>query len=152
MAPIQTREVKAAPTGLANKATLIYEVWDKKLRKVQIKVNRAIPLGKWTHILITAKNMDAMRPDLNVIINGNLIYTHLNGYLPQAKVTSHNYLGKSNWANDFSDYELRDELFQGSIFDFRMYSKAVSETKGKRILQWGMGKLGLGNSFDSVSG
>jgi hypothetical protein len=33
-----------------------------------------------------------------------------------------------------------------------MYSKAVSETKGKRILQWGMGKLGLGNSFDSVSG
>lgn len=145
--PIQTRPAKPpAGTSQANRATLIYEVWDQKLRKVQIKVNRAIPLGKWTHILIAAKSMDAMRPDLNVIINGNLVYTMEQGYLPQAKVTSNNYLGKSNWANDFSDYELRDELFSGSIFDFRMYSGLVSETKGKRILQWGMGMLGLDNS------
>lgn len=151
MARVQTKPVKSASTGLATRATLIYEVWDQKLRKVQIKVNRAIPLGKWTHILITAKNMDAMRPDLNVIVNGNMLYTQRSGYLPQAKTTSHNYLGKSNWANDFSDYELRDELFQGSIFDFRMYSKAVSETKGKRILQWGLGKLGLDNSFATIS-
>jgi hypothetical protein len=122
-------------------------MWDQKLRKVQIKVNRAVPLGQWTHILITAKTMDAMRPDLSVVINGNVVFTQEQAYLPAAKVTSHNYLGKSNWANDFSDYELRDELFQGSIFDFRMYSKVVSESKGKRILQWGMGKLGLDNSF-----
>ena len=141
--PIQTRTAKPPPTSQANRATLIYEVWDQKLRKVQIKVNQAIPLGQWTHILITAKTMDAMRPDLNVVINGNLVFTQEAAYLPQAKVTTHNYLGKSNWANDFSDYELRDELFNGSIFDFRMYSAAVSETKGKRILQWGMNKLGL---------
>ena len=147
--PIQTRPAKPGG-GQANRATLIYEVWDQKLRKVQIKVNRAIPLGKWTHILIAAKSMDAMRPDLNVIINGNLVYTMEQGYLPQAKVTSNNYLGKSNWANDFSDYELRDELFSGSIFDFRMYSGLVSETKGKRILQWGMGMLGLDNSYSST--
>lgn len=149
MAPIQTKP-PAMPTKDATRATLVYEVWDQKLRKVQIKVNRAIPLGEWTHILITAKNSDAMRPDLNVIINGNLVFTQEQGYLPQAKVTSHNYLGKSNWANDFSVYELRDELFKGSIFDFRMYSSPVSETKGKRILQWGLGKLGLDNSYAST--
>ena len=119
---------------------------------MQIKINGAIPIAKWTHIVITAKNMDAMRPDLNVYVNGNLAFTQLQGYLPQAKVTSNNYLGKSNWANDFSQYELRDELFSGSIFDFRMYSMALPESKIKRILQWGMGKLGMDNSFSSVSG
>jgi len=150
MEPIQTKRL-AAPAKTASRATLIYEVWDQKLRKVQIKVNRAIPLGEWTHILIAAKNSDAMRPDLNVIINGNIVFTQEQGYLPQAKITSHNYFGKSNWANDFSDYELRDELFRGSIFDFRMYSSVVSESKGKRILQWGLGKLGLDNSYASTT-
>jgi hypothetical protein len=115
-------------------------------------VNGAIPLGKWTHIVITAKNMDAMRPDLNVYVNGNLVFTQLQGYLPQAKVTSNNYLGKSNWANDFSGYEMRDELFNGSMFDFRVYSAPLPESKIKRILQWGSGKLGMDNSFSSVSG
>jgi len=148
--PIQTKSVKSV-TG-ATRATLQYEVWEQKLRKVQIKVNGAIPLGKWTHIVITAKNMDAMRPDLNVYVNGNLVFTQLQGYLPQAKVTSNNYLGKSNWANDFSGYEMRDELFNGSIFDFRVYSAPLPESKIKRILQWGSGKLGMDNSFSSVSG
>jgi hypothetical protein len=148
--PIQTKQVK--PVTGATRATLLYEVWDQKLRKVQIKVNGAIPLAKWTHLVITAKNMDAMRPDLNVYVNGNLAFTQPEGFLPQAKVTSNNYLGKSNWANDFSGYELRDELFNGSIFDFRMYSAALPESKIKRILQWGMGRLGMDNSFSSVSG
>jgi hypothetical protein len=74
------------------------------------------------------------------------------GFLPQAKVTSNNYLGKSNWANQESPYELRDELFSGAMFDFRMYDAPMSETKIKRTLQWGMGKLGLDNSFASVVG
>jgi hypothetical protein len=148
--PIQTKPTKTA-SG-ATRATLQYEVWEQKLRKVQIKVNGAIPLQKWTHIVITAKNMDAMRPDLNVYVNGNLVATQLQGYLPQAKITSNNYLGKSNWANDFSGYELRDELFNGSMFDFRMYSAPLPESKIKRILQWGSGKLGMDNSFSSVSG
>jgi len=148
MDPIQNKKVKVATA--ATRATLQYEVWEKKLRKVQIKVNGAIPLGKWTHIVITAAGMDAMRPDLNVYVNGNLAFTKEQGYLPQAKVTSNNYLGKSNWANDFSGYELRDELFNGSIFDFRMYSSFLPESKVKRILQWGMNKLGMDNSFGSV--
>lgn len=148
--PIQTKKVGPSDAN-ATRATLVYEVWEQKLRKVQIKVNRAIPLQKWTHIVVTAKNMDAMRPDLNVYVNGNLTFTLEQGYLPQAKVTSNNYLGKSNWANDFSGYELRDELFSGSMFDFRMYSTALPEVKIKRILQWGSNKLGMDNSFSSVT-
>jgi hypothetical protein len=139
--PIQTKKV--APVSDAKRATLQYEVWDKKLRKMQVKINGAIPVDKWTHIVVTANTMDAMRPDVEFYVNGTLLYTQEAGYLPQAKVTSNNYLGKSNWTNDFSGYELRDELFNGSIFDFRMYSTNLSEAKIKRTLQWGMKKLGL---------
>jgi hypothetical protein len=150
LSPIETRPKKAE--GLVTRATLLYEVWDQKLRKVQIKVNRAIPLQRWTHIVVTAASMDAMRPDLHVYVNGNLLFTQQEGYLPQAKVTSNNYLGKSNWMNDLGQYELRDELFSGSLFDFRVYTAPMSEAKVKRTLQWGMAKLGLNSSFESISG
>ena len=147
--PIQTRQ--GHPKGEATRATLQYEVWDQTLRKVQIKVNKVIPLQTWVHVVITAKGMDAMRPDIHVYINGNLSFVQEQGYLPQAKVTTNNYLGKSNWANSFSSYELQDELFNGSIFDFRMYSTPMSEAKIKRTLQWGMNKLGLDDSFITVT-
>lgn len=148
--PIQTRPL--APEGPATRATLLFEIWDQKLRKLQIKVNRAIPLKQWVHIAVTATSMDAMRPDIAVYINGSLMFVKEEGFLPQARVTSNNYLGKSNWANASSEYELRDELFSGSMFDFRMYETPMSEGKIKRTLQWGMGKLGLDNSFASVVG
>jgi hypothetical protein len=127
----------------ATRATLQYEVWDKKLRKVQIKVNRAIPLGKWTHIVVTAKNADVMRPDIQIWVNGQLLFTQESGYLPQAKTTSKNYLGKSNWFNESSEFELRDELFKGSLFDFRMYSSFLSESKIQRIMKWGASMLAI---------
>jgi hypothetical protein len=149
--PIQSRE-PPQPTGLAQRATLQFEIWDKKLRKVQIKVNRAIPLQKWTHIVVTAASADALRPDIQIWVNGNLLYVQEQGFLPQAKTTSNNYLGKSNWINTSSEYELRDELFAGAMFDFRMYSAPLGETKIKRILQWGLEKLGLDTSFQTVSG
>lgn len=150
MPPTTARQPKSS--GPVTRATLLFEIWDTRLRKVQIKVNRAVPLKKWTHIVVTAASMDAMRPDLQVWVNGNLLYVHEAGYLPQAKTTDHNYLGKSNWANDASEYELRDELFKGSMFDFRMYGSPMSETRIKRTLQWGMEKLGLDSSFLTVTG
>lgn len=131
------------PTKPKTRATLLYEVWDSRLRKMQIKINRAIPLGEWVHIVITAKNMDALRPDIQVYLNGTQTYTQESGFLPQAEITSHNYLGKSNWTDAPGEYELRDELLNGAIFDFRMYNSALSENRVKRILQWGMDKLGL---------
>ena len=124
-------------------ATLLYEVWDSTLRKVQVKINRVIPLKKWTHILITATTMDALRPDLQFYINGKPVYTELTAFLPQAKTTSNNYLGRSNWANETSGYELRDEAFSGSLFDFRMYSAPITDRKREAIVKWGKGLLGL---------
>jgi hypothetical protein len=132
-----------------DKATLLFEIWDRKLRKLQIKVNRIIPLKKWTHIAITATSNDAMRPDIELWINGKLIYTLENGCLPQAKVTSNNYFGKSNWANEESQYELRDELFSGSLFDFRMYSTTLSKRKLEKIRRWGSSYLGLDEKVDA---
>ena len=140
---IDTRPPKDDPNAPRSRATLLYEVWDSRVRKMQIKVNRAIPKGEWTHIVITAKNMDAMRPDILVYINGSMMYTQESGFLPQNAVTDHNYIGKSNWTDAAGEYELRDELFNGSLFDFRMYNSALSETKIKRTLQWGLDYLGL---------
>jgi hypothetical protein len=136
--PIQTK-----PTAVtdAKRATLIYEVWDKTLRKVQIKVNQAVPKGKWVHIVITATNMDAVAPGLKVYVDGQDMYTLENGALPQAPVLSNNYLGKSNWASGISLYEMQDELFKGSMFDFRMYSAPLNPKKVAAIYQWGKALL-----------
>jgi hypothetical protein len=138
--PIDTRH-KYSDTGLKESATLLYEVWDSKLRKLQIKINRAIPKGEWTHIAITAKNMDALSPTILVYINGEETYSQENGCLPQNAITSKNYLGKSNWTDIAEEYELRDELLRGSIFDFRMYNTALSKNRIKAIHHWGKSKL-----------
>jgi hypothetical protein len=139
--PSRVRPPRKATGG--SMATLQYEVWDSTLRKVQVKINRVIPVKQWTHILVTAKTMDALRPDLQFYVNGKLVYTELTAFLPQAKTTSNNYLGKSNWANETSGYELRDELFAGSMFDFRMYAAPIPPRKVEDIVAWGKELLGL---------
>jgi hypothetical protein len=151
LAPSSAKPLGSGGSGGSggDKATLLFEIWDKKLRKLQIKVNRIIPLKKWTHIAITATSNDAMRPSIELWVNGELIYTLENGCLPQAKVTSNNYFGKSNWANEESQYELRDELFSGSLFDFRMYSTILSKRKLEQIRLWGSSYLGLDEKADA---
>jgi len=140
---LQTRVVaKDDPNAKRSRATLLYEVWDNRLRAMQIKVNQAIPVGIWTHIVITAKNMDAMRPDILVYVNGDKVFTQEAGRLPQAATTEKNYIGKSNWGDEPGGYELRDELLKGSVFDMRMYNGVLSERKIKRMFEWGLGALG----------
>jgi hypothetical protein len=134
-----SKKVKSKPT----RATLLYEIWDGKQRKMRIKVNKVIPLKKWVHIAITAKTNDSYRPDISVYINGTVVHIEPSGYLPQTKGSSNNYLGKSNWSDQTSSYELRDELFNGKIFDFRMYNNVMSEERIKKTLQWGMNYLGI---------
>lgn len=140
---INTRPAADDPNATRSRATLLYEVWDSRVRKMQIKINKAIPLGQWNHIVVTATTMDAVRPDIQIYINGNSVYKQESGFLPQSAVTEKNYLGKSNWTDQPGEYELRDELLNGAIFDFRMYTKPLTETGVKRILQWGMDLLGL---------
>ena len=124
-------------------ATLLYEVWDQQQRKVRIKLSGTIPKKKWTHICITAKSMDSFRPDLGVYINGEEVFTEPSGWLPQASYTSNNYIGRSNWENETSQYENKDELFKGSLFDFRAYKVNVSQEVIKNTVAWGKDKLGL---------
>jgi hypothetical protein len=110
---------------------------------MRIKVPGVIPLKKWCHIALTAKSNDSMRPDIAVYINGTQVYVELSGHLPQAASTTNNYIGKSNWFNTTSQYELKDEMFNGKIFDFRMYNNVMSETKIKKSIKWGMDLLGI---------
>lgn len=127
----------------SSKATLLYEVWDGKQRKLRIKISKALPLRKWTHVAITTGNEDSVRPSIVVYVDGIELYTEPSGYLPQVKRTTHNYIGKSNWYNQTSKYELQDMLFSGKIFDFRIYKARMSLDKIKKTLEWGKTKLPL---------
>lgn len=140
MAPLQP---KALPQGVAQTADIIYEIWDRRQRKMQMKVSNAVTLGQWTHITITATNNDAFRPDLAIYINGAQATTKPSGFLPQTSYTTHNYLGKSNWADQTSQYDNRDELFAGHLFDFRAYQAPMSFEKIMETLKWGSGQLGI---------
>jgi hypothetical protein len=128
---------------IATRASLLYEVWDSKQRKQRILVNGVIPLKKWCNIVITAKTNDSFRPDVAVYINGTQVFVQPSGHLPQAQSTTNNYIGKSNWANATSQYEMKDELFSGKIFDFRMYNSVMSEEKIKKSIVWAQNMLGI---------
>ena len=141
LAPSSLKKVQI--TGINSSATLQYEIWDQRQRKMSIKINSAIPLKKWVHIAVTALTTDATRPDIGIFINGIQAHVQPSGYLPQASSTSNNYLGKSNWVDNDSTYELRDELFSGSLFDFRMYNTPLSKSKIKNTMMWGRDLLGL---------
>ena len=139
--PSTTKKIQI--TGNSNFATLQYEVWDQRQRKMSIKINSIIPLKTWTHITVTAITSDATRPDIGIFVNGQQVYVQPSGYLPQASSTSNNYLGKSNWIDNDSTYEMRDELFSGSLFDFRMYKTSMATNKIKNTIMWGRDLLGL---------
>lgn len=139
---INNRPKPTDPNAKKSRATLIYEVWDSTLRKMQVKINKAVGLNEWTHIVVTAASMDAVRPDIKFYINGNIVYTQESGYLPQSQYTEKNYIGKSNWTDQPGEYELRDELLKGSIFDFRMYTRPLDSAFIANIMRWGSPLLG----------
>jgi len=128
-------------------ATLLFEIWDKQARKMRIKVSKAIPLQRWTHICVTAKSMDAFRPDYAVYINGEKVYEKESGWLPATSSMTNCYLGKSNWTNASSQYENRDEGFRGRIFDFRAYRRNLSEGFVDDCVTWGKEKLDLADDM-----
>jgi len=127
----------------AKTADMIYEIWDKDQRKMRIKVPKMFTKGEWTHVVITATSMDAFRPDIAIYKNGKKAYIEPSGWLPQNSNTTKNYLGKSNWTDDTSQYANRDELFKGSIFDFRAYKSILSEKVVKDSFGWGKKLLGI---------
>jgi hypothetical protein len=125
------------------KATLLYEVWDHQQRKMRITTPGLLPKKKWIHICVTATGTDSFRPDIAVYMDGEKVYMEAAGWLPQASTTSNNYIGKSNWTNETSQYENKNELFKGSLFDLRGYKVPLSEKVIKDSIVWGKGLLGL---------
>lgn len=145
MKPIQP---VAAPEGDALTADLLYEVWDSKQRKQHIQVKNVFKLRTWTHVVITAKNMDAFRPDIEIFIDGKSVYTQPAGWLPQTNYTTNNYIGKSNWASVTSQYDNADELFKGKLFDFRGYKLPMNKKKVNETIKWGKTWLGLDKKIE----
>lgn len=145
---VQPRRLKPSVVGplrvkKTGKATLLYEVWDQQQRKLRLKVPAVFKKGVWTHVVVTATNNDAFRPNLAVYVNGKLVLEKENGFLPSTGFLTNCYVGKSNWENNVSQYENRDELFKGRLFDFRAYSVAVSPQLIRDSYDWGREKLGL---------
>lgn len=134
---------KAPPKGEARHADLLYEIFDKKQRKLHIQVKNAIPLRKWVHIVITTTNNDAFRPGIKIYRNGEMVYQEESGWLPQENYTTKNYIGKSNWVDNASQFQNADELFKGKMFDVRGYRIPMTERKIKDTYQWGQTLLGL---------
>jgi hypothetical protein len=140
--PPQRPPIKAVVA--AKKADLYYEIWDSQQRKMRIIVKGAIPLQKWVHVVITADNNDAFRPDISVWVNGVKVFTQPSGWLPQNSSTAYNYVGKSNNYNLTTQFENgRDELFKGRLFDFRGYKSLMSETRIADTYAWGKELLAL---------
>ena len=127
----------------AEKATLLYEIWDQQQRKMRIVIPGLLPKKKWTHLCVTATGTDSFRPDIAIYMDGEQVFLEAAGWLPQASTTSNNYIGKSNWTNETSQYENKNELFKGSLFDVRGYKVPLSEKVIKDSIVWGKDKLGL---------
>jgi hypothetical protein len=135
-----TRKRDTPNTG---KATLLFEVWDKQSRKMSIKVPSVIPKQKWVHICVTAMSDDAFRPDYAVYINGQKVMEKESGWLPATSTMSNCYIGKSNWNDETSQYENRDEVFKGRMFDFRAYRKALQADVIQDSFTWGKQHLDI---------
>lgn len=133
---------KSAAKHTAKTADLIYEIFENKMRKLHIQVKDAVSLKKWTHIAITATNNDAFRPGLKIYKDGKLVHTEESAWLPQTNYTTKNYIGKSNWMDASSQMDNKDELFKGSLFDFRGYRTAMSHKKIEKTVEWGKQLLG----------
>jgi len=131
------------PTAGGQTATLLYEVWNGKLRMQHIKVQGAIKLKQWTHICITTATGDGVRPALQIWIDGEILAEDPNAHLPQTSFTSNNYFGKSNWFSASSQFENKPDMFKGSLFDVRGYNQSVTEEKLKKTIRWGKLRLGI---------
>jgi len=127
----------------AEYATLIWEVWSGKLRMEHVNVLKAFKLRRWTHCCITTGSGDAVRPSLQIWIDGIKMLEKNGTHMPQVGITSNNYLGKNNWQNDESQYENKPELFKGGLFDVRGYKQPMNKKKLEKTIEWGKKRLGI---------
>jgi hypothetical protein len=129
--------------GLPPTASLIFEIWDTKQRKMRLLIQDVIPYRKWVHIALTTTDVEAFRPTWHIYVDGKKVFEQADGHMPLTSYTTKNYIGRSNWETDTSQYNDRDERFRGALFDFRLYRIPMSAPKIKTTWEWGLSKLGL---------
>jgi hypothetical protein len=123
------------------RANLLFEIWDTQQRKMRLRIMNCIPLRKWCHIAITTTDGSSFRPTWHVYIDGEKVYEQLDGHMPLASYTTDNYIGRSNWESDTSQYQDADERFRGALFDMRFYRTPMSKAKIERTVLWGKKRL-----------
>jgi len=123
------------------KANLLFEIWDTQQRKMRIRVLDAIPRKRWVHIALTTTDGSSFRPTWQVYIDGAKVMEEPDGHMPLASYVTENYIGRSNWEGESSQYQNGDERFRGSLFDFRLYRSPMSSNKIARTVAWGSKKL-----------
>lgn len=136
-------EIKSSDT-----ADMIYEIWEKKVRKMRIKVPGMFRAKEWIHIVITTAKSDSFRPDIKIYKNGEMAFIQPSGWMPTTSKLASNFIGKSNWQDQTSQYANKDELFKGSIFDFRAYNVPLSDKIIKETVHWGKVKLGMESNVE----
>jgi hypothetical protein len=136
-------ETAVKPGGPAETATLIWEVWNGKLRMEHVNVLKAFKLRKWTHCCITTSSSDGVRPALQIWIDGVKMAEKESTHMPQIAVTKSNYFGKNNWMSDSSQFENKPELFKGGLFDVRAYKQPMDKKKIEKTIEWGKRRLGI---------
>lgn len=134
---------KTKSTAAPETATLIWEVWNGKLRMEHINVVKAFKLKTWTHCCITTASNDGVRPALQIWIDGQKMAEKDGTHMPQIAITKNNYLGKNNWMSDSSQFENKPELFRGGLFDVRGYKQPMDKKKIEKTIAWGKQRLGL---------
>jgi len=123
------------------RANLLFEIWDTQQRKMRLRIGNCIPLRKWCHIAITTTDGSSFRPTWHVYVDGQKVYEQLDGHMPLASYTTTNYIGRSNWESDTSQYQDSDERFRGALFDLRFYRTPMSKAKIERTVLWGKTRL-----------
>jgi len=134
--PDDEKDVELEP-----KANLLFEIWDTQQRKMRIRVLDAIPRKRWVHIALTTTDGSSFRPTWQVYIDGAKVMEEPDGHMPLASYVTENYIGRSNWEGESSQYQNGDERFRGSLFDFRLYRAPMSSNKIARTVAWGSKKL-----------
>jgi hypothetical protein len=137
------KENKVESNLQAEYATLIWEVWNGKLRMEHVNVLKAFKLRTWTHCCITTSSSDGVRPGLQIWINGQKMLEKDSTHMPQIAITNKNYLGKNNWMSDSSQFENKPELFKGGLFDVRGYKQHMDKKKIDKTIEWGKKRLGI---------
>ena len=107
--------------GGTNRSLVVQDFWE---------------LNQWQHVVATVDDSGLMK----LYSNGELKGSYL-GHLPQGVTRTRQYVGRSNWGNDW--------YFMGMIDDLRVYDRAISRDEVETIYSGDLEKTVIlgGESF-----